>query len=348
MNETLLIRADASPQIGIGHVMRCVALAEAWQAQGGDVVFALASAPEELERRLDAEGFARRRILGRPGQPEEATETAALARSCSAGCVVLDGYHFGPGYRRAMRPTEARLLLVVDGATPEADGADFVLDQNLGAKLPEGSRGDSRTRFLLGPGYALLRREFWGWRGREHPIAPSARRLLVTLGGSDPENMTLRILRALRQLPESGELEATIVVGPANRHRVSLENELADAPASWRLLAAPEDMPGLIAWADLGVSAAGSTCWELAFMGLPFVTVVLAENQRSIAANLARAGISRDLGWHEHVSAERLTSTFHELFEDAALRMDMGRRGQETVDGFGAERVARLLSTVAA
>lgn len=348
MSETLLIRADASSQIGIGHVMRCMALAEAWQAQGGEVVFALGSAPQELEERVDAEGFARRRIIGRPGQPEEARETAALARKCSAACVVLDGYHFDTGYRRALGRTGARLLLVVDGVPPDTAGADFVLDQNLGASRPEGVREDSGTRFLLGPRYALLRREFWGWRGRKHSIAPTARRLLVTLGGSDPENMTLRILRALRTLPESGELEARIVVGPANRHRASLEKELIGAPETWQLLAAPDDMPELVAWADLGISAAGSTCWELAFMGLPFVTVVLAENQRSIAANLTRAGISRDLGWHADVSAERLTTSFHELSDQAALRMEMGRLGQETVDGFGAERVASLLSAVAA
>jgi spore coat polysaccharide biosynthesis predicted glycosyltransferase SpsG len=172
--------------------------------------------------------------------------------------------------------------------------------------------------------------------------------LLVTLGGSDPENMTLRVLSALRKLPESGELEARIVVGPANRHRASLERALVSAPETWKLLAAPDDMPELVAWADLGISAAGSTCWELAFMGLPFVTVVLAENQRSIGSNLARAGVSRDLGWHDQVSSERLMSVFRELSEEPVLRMEMGRLGQETIDGFGAERVAGLLSAVAA
>ncbi len=348
MNETLLIRADASPRIGIGHVMRCLALGEAWQAQGGKVVFAMASAPREVEERLDAEDFERRRIREAPGGLEEARETGALARSCSAGCVVLDGYDFGPGYRGALGRTGARLLLVVDRVPSDTSGADFVLDQNLGASRPAGVQENSGTRFLLGPRYALLRREFWGWRGRKHPVAPRARKLLVTLGGSDPDNMTLGILRVLRALPEATELEVRIVVGPANHHRSSLASGLVDAPENWQLMEAPRDMPELVGWADLGVSAAGSTCWELAFMGLPFVTVVLAENQRSIATHLARAGVSRDLGWHEQVSAEALTSSLRELLDDESLRMEMGRLGQETVDGFGAERVARLLSAVAA
>jgi UDP-2,4-diacetamido-2,4,6-trideoxy-beta-L-altropyranose hydrolase len=348
VSETLLIRADASPRIGIGHVMRCLALGQAWQAQGGVVVLALASAPREIEERLDAEGFARRRLAGQAGHAEDARETAALARSCSASCVVLDGYHFDGDYRRALGSLDARLLLVVDGVPADTGGADFVLDQNLGASQPGSMPEDSRTRFLFGPRYALLRREFWRWRGWKRPIAQTARRLLVTLGGSDPDNLTLRVLRALRALPESAELEVRIVAGPANRHLASLENELLGAPEAWRLLAAPTDMPELIAWADLSVSAAGSTCWELAFLGVPFVTVVLAENQRSIAANLSRAGVSLDLGWHERVSAEQLGASVQKLLGETALRMEMSRLGQETVDGFGAERVASLLTAVAA
>lgn len=348
MSETLLIRADAGPRIGIGHLMRCLALGQAWQRQGGTVVFALASAPPELEERLDAEGFARKRLTSAAGHAEDARETAALARSCSADCVVLDGYHFDADYRRALGSLDARLLLVVDGAPPDAGGADFVLDQNLGAR-PSGSMPEgSRPRFLLGPKYALLRREFWRWRGWKRPVAPAARRLLVTFGGSDPDNLTLRALRALRELPESAELEVRIVTGPSNRHRASLQNELLGAPEAWRLLAAPSDMAGLIAWADLGISAAGSTCWELAFLGVPFVTVVLAENQRSIAASLSRAGISCDLGWHEGVSAELLGASVRKLLGGKSLRMEMSRLGQETVDGFGAERVAGLVTAVAA
>jgi len=348
VNETLLIRADADPRIGIGHLMRCLALAQAWQDQGGRVVFALASAPRTLEERLDAEGFTRVRIPEPAGEPGDARETAALARSGSAAGIVLDGYHFGPGYRRALGRTDSRLLLVVDGVPADIDGADLVLDQNLGAAKPEGSRENSATRFLLGPRYALLRREFGPWRSRERVIAPSARKLLVTLGGSDPKNVTLRIVRALRSLPDSGELEARIVVGPANRHRESLEHELAGAPETWQLLAAPDAMSELMAWADLGLSAAGSTCWELAFMGLPFVTIVLADNQRSIANNLARAGVSRDLGWHQHVSEERVVTQVRELIDQPKLRTEMSRRGRETVDGFGAERVAGVLSAVTA
>jgi UDP-2,4-diacetamido-2,4,6-trideoxy-beta-L-altropyranose hydrolase len=336
--------------------MRCLALAEAWQERGGSVVFALASAPRDLEERLDAEGFARARIAGRPGDAEDARETAALARGGAADCLVLDGYHFDSAYRRALGPLDARLLAVVDGACGDAAGADYVLDQNLGASRP-GTSGEAATggsgaapdtRYLLGPRYALLRREFWRWRGRAHPIAPAVRRILVTMGGGDSANVTGRALRALRTLPEAGELEVRIVVGPSNPHRTSLEAELAGVPAAWRLLPAQRDMSELFAWADLALSAAGSTCWELAFMGLPFVTVVLAENQHRIAAALAGAGVSRDLGWHEQVSAEGVVAQCRELLDAPALRSEMSRLGQETVDGFGAERVAAVLSAVAA
>ncbi|MGA7991375.1 MAG: UDP-2,4-diacetamido-2,4,6-trideoxy-beta-L-altropyranose hydrolase [Thermoanaerobaculia bacterium] len=348
MPETLLIRADAGPEIGIGHVMRCLALAQAWQVQGGAAVFALASAPRDLGERLGAEGFAMGSIKGRAGHADDARETAALARGCSAGCVVLDGYQFDADYRRTLGRLDARLLLVVDGVGAGAAGADVVLDQNLGASQAELSGEGSRTRFLLGPRYALLRREFWRWRGWRHEIVRPAQRVLVTFGGGDFDNLALRALQALRLLPEASALEVRVVVGPANRHRASLENELLMAPAGWVLVTAPADMSALIAWADLCISAAGSTCWELAFLGSPFVTIVLAENQRAIAADLSRAGLSKNLGWHEGVSAERLSESIGELLDDVASRTEMSRLGQETVDGFGAERVASVLSRVAA
>lgn len=349
MSGTLLIRADAGSRIGVGHVMRCTALGEAWLARGGEVVFASSSVPVELFARLGAEGFATRPVGGSPGAEQDARETAALARSCSADCIVLDGYHFDSAYRRLLRPAEARVLVIVDGASGDGDGADFVLDQNLGAARPGRERQDSTaTRFLLGPRYALLRREFWRWRGRAHAIAPRARKLLVTLGGGDADNCTGRIVRALRAVPEAAELETRVVIGPANPHRAVVEAELKDAPSGWRALPPQEDMSDPFAWADLAVSAAGSTCWELAFMGVPFLTVALADNQRPIAAELARAGVSRDLGWHEQVGGQRLAESVRELLDDDAARGEMSRRGRETVDGFGAERVAAILSEVAA
>jgi RimJ/RimL family protein N-acetyltransferase len=115
---------------------------------------------------------------------------------------------------------------------------------------------------------------------------------------------------------------------------------------SVHLLTDVRDMAGLMASADLAVSAAGSTCWELAFMGVPMVVVSLAANQTPMADGLAAAGLALNLGWHEGLSIQRINDALRRLIGDAQLRREMSNRGRECVDGRGADRVTRMLRRV--
>ncbi|HTY43239.1 MAG TPA: UDP-2,4-diacetamido-2,4,6-trideoxy-beta-L-altropyranose hydrolase [Thermoanaerobaculia bacterium] len=346
VNRTILVRADAGPRIGIGHAMRCLALAQAWKELGGAVVFTFAAMPADLQERFRAEGFGLAPLGGEPGSAEDARATASLVRRHRATGLVLDGYAFDGEYLSVLDKGAARLLLIVDAPVRKTPGVDFVLDQNLGAEEGAGS-SIAVARHLSGPRYALLRREFWPWRGWKRPIEANARRVLVTLGGSDPDNVTARVVADLRAMPNSGALETRVVVGPANRNKASIARELESAPATWRILESPADMPEVIRWADLAISGGGSTCWELAFLGLPCLTVVLADNQAPIASALARAGVTRDLGRQDALFDGRLRRALGDLLEAVKLREEMSRRGQEIVDGEGAERVASLLATAA-
>jgi UDP-2,4-diacetamido-2,4,6-trideoxy-beta-L-altropyranose hydrolase len=103
-------------------------------------------------------------------------------------------------------------------------------------------------------------------------------------------------------------------------------------------------MASLMAWADIAVTGAGSTCWELACMGLPALALVIAENQRAIAEELSAAGVIFNLGSHQEVSAERIASIIDGLLYSSFRRLRMSQRGRALVDGQGAERVAAVLS----
>jgi spore coat polysaccharide biosynthesis predicted glycosyltransferase SpsG len=99
-----------------------------------------------------------------------------------------------------------------------------------------------------------------------------------------------------------------------------------------------------MAWGDVAVSGGGSTCWELAFMGLPNLALALADNQRGIADGLGRAGVAENLGWFEEVNEETIATRLEDLLKDRARRAEMGRRGRKLVDGRGPERVVDTLS----
>lgn len=334
---TLLLRADAGGRLGFGHVMRCLALGQAWQEAGGRAVFAAATLPKSLEARITAEGAVVERLPVEPGGEADARETGRLAGRLGARWVVLDGYQLGVDVQERLKGCGLRVLAVDDYGHARRYAADLVLNQNLQADAALYPHLGPSTRLLLGLPYLLLRREFWGWRGWVRPTPARARKVLVTMGGTDPDNVTLQVVRAVGRLP-AGAAEVVAVVGGGNPHGASLEEAARRTPGV-ELRADVRDMPALMAWADVAVSAAGSTSWELAFMGLPALSVVLADNQAPVAAALEHMGLAWALGEGTTLTLERISAALQELLADQPRRAEMSRRGRALVDGRGSLRV---------
>ena len=343
----LVIRADASPEIGMGHVMRCLALAQAWHDAGGVATLVSGPLPAALESRVRAEALDVVAQDAPPGSEDDAAITADVARRLDAEPVVLDGYHFGPDYQRVIVQAGHRLMAIDDNA--DADHyrfPDIVLNQNLHAREEDYHDRGADSRLLLGPSYALLRREFARWRGWQRETSSSAQRVLVTLGGSDPENMTSKVVQAL-QTESARDLEAKVAVGAANADMRWLDGIAQKTAADIRLVTEVDDMAELMAWADIAISASGSTSWELAFMGLPALLIPLAANQEPLASGMDEAGAALDLGDWRMLSPETIGRELDRLAEDEQRRRTMSERGQALVDGLGSQRVVEALSAEA-
>lgn len=338
----LLIRADGNSTIGAGHLMRCLALGQAWQEEGETPHFAVATVTPALAERLRAEGMPMTHLANLPGSAQDAAQTLALARQLNAKWVVVDGYHFDADFQWALKQAGLRLLMVDDYGHAGHYYADMVLNQNIYAQPSLYPSHEPDTRLLLGPEYALLRHEFWSWRGWRREVAPVARKVLVTLGGSDPDNVTLKVIQALQKI-EMKELEARVVVGPANPHLVALQQAVEQSPGQIQLLTEVLNMPELMAWADIAISAGGSTCWELAFMGLPNLILSLTDNQRWIAEGLNDAGNSVYLGHAADITPTMLYQAIIELAVAPERRAVSTQHGQELIDGYGASRVVRQI-----
>ncbi len=338
----IVMRADANARMGTGHLMRCLALAQAWRGAGGGVTFLTATDSSMLQDRLKAEGMAVNRLSTNPGSFNDALQTATTARQVNASWIVLDGYQFDGSYQQALNDDGLHLLFVDDYAHADHYYADLVLNQNSYAHEGLYVNRESYTRLLLGTRYALLRQEFLKWRGWNRKISAQARKILITLGGGDPENVTARVVEAVGQIKLAG-LEVIVVTGSNNPNFAALQNSIRNDTSDMRLKQNVTDMPELLAWSDLAVSAGGSTCWELAYMGLPAVVLVLAENQKDIAADLDRAGVVISLKQHTEVALEHLAGTIFRLIEDHELRQKMSRQGRELVDGQGSARVVQKL-----
>jgi UDP-2,4-diacetamido-2,4,6-trideoxy-beta-L-altropyranose hydrolase len=337
----LIIRADASANIGVGHLMRCVALAQAWKAEGRQVIFITACDSNALRQRLLDEDF-QVVIVERPyPDPGDWEQTSRVLAAYPGAWLILDGYHFDAEYQRRIKEAGHQLLVIDDMAYLDHYYADIVLNQNIHAEQLQYSC-EPYTRLLLGTKYVLLRREFLKWGGWKREIPEVARKILVTLGGSDPDNVTLKVIRALQQMEVDG-LEATVVVGASNPHYEELQSAVQDSRLPIRLGSNLTNMSDLMAWADVAVSAGGSTCWELAFMGLPAVVLELAKNQQDIAVALDKAGLAIALGCHSKVSIARIANSLSRLLKDRSLRLRMSECGRVLVDGMGPDRVIESL-----
>lgn len=340
---TLIIRADASPSMGHGHVMRCLALAQAWQDAGGEVIFVMADPPKAIVERLAKEGILAVHVNSPAGSITDVAQLLSEAQDRRSSWVVLDGYHFPVQYQRTIKDAGFKLLLVDDTGGGQYF-ADLVLNQNLHATEKLYEKRELYTRLLLGTRYAMLRREFARWREWKREIPPVARKVLVTMGGSDPENVTGRALEALLPLSMEG-VEAAVVVGGSNPHRKSLQQLAGEAGGAIRIHEDVADMAELIAWADIAVSGAGSTCWEICLLGLPALLIDLAPNQRPLGEGLQRESAAVHLDNLHGVSAEEIARKLQELAFSPEARGLMSRRAQELVDGKGAARVMSVMSS---
>lgn len=323
----LFIRADASPAIGAGHAMRCLALAQtAWNigipvqlAARVDVPWVLDKLKREKLSFLDLQG-----PVPKQEKPEELL--AQIKGVPTRDWVVLDGYHFGIDCQKAVRAAGYKLLVIDDYAHLPEYSCDILLNQNLGAEkfLYAGSIGKA----LLGPRYALLRPEFLEARKRAGPrrFPEKIRHLLLTLGGGDQSDELLTVAAVLLPFVRV-DMKIKVILGGMDKEKASAA--FTGYPCPVHLLDAVEDMPSLMRWADFAVTAGGSTCWELCCLGTPFAVHALADNQSQLSECLRGSGGAATLEALPFLLAANGSPALNRHNDVGSVR----------VDGYGAHRI---------
>jgi len=331
---TLLIRADANVSIGAGHVMRCLALAQAWQDRGGEVHWVASELPGALADRLTVEKISLTSISVRPGSPEDAAATIAESRRVGVSWVVIDGERFGSDFLGFVHVAGLVVLLIDDFADRQEFPVNLIVNPNLRVNL-EAYRARSEDGIVLaGPQYCLLRREF---RETLQRSRGGGNRVLVSLGGSDPDNLTPRIAAALAA---QGNLQLTLAVGPASP--VTDRFRQLSAP-NVRVIDDVKNMAELAAECDMAVIAAGGTLWEMLAVGCPVLSYARNTLQKNVVQLLAQDGVIIDMGETEHFDPEALALELVRLSTSDSAREKMAKVGRRLVDGTGAVRVVAAM-----
>lgn len=342
MAATIVFRADASAQLGGGHVQRCLTLAQVLRARGWHCGFAVNPGAETVVPGLrDADGmeiFALECTTG--------AEAEAMRAHWPLGVdwLVVDHYRRDIALERACRPWARRILAIDELADREHD-CNALLDQTLNRSADAyAANVPSQCRMLLGSRYALLRPQFAALREQalaHRKTEMGVRRVLIAMGATDAVNATGAIVSSLRDADM--QLELDIVLSSAAPHLAGVRANAAMMSTPARVHTDVKDMAGMMIHADLAIGAAGTTSWERCCLGLPSVLIVTADNQRRIAEALHDAGAAYVCGEWNSLDPACLTAAVRRLCADAAARSEMSVRAAQVCDGRGAERVADYL-----
>lgn len=339
----LLIRADGGPQIGTGHVMRMMALAQAYRRRGGRVAMVVGELPRVLMRRLESEKIQVYPIQNASADLADAIETCEIAAVVRPDWIVLDGYKFDDSYQAKILDSGARILVMDDFGHATHVHADWVVNQNIVGNTYQ-EKVASKPRYLSGVRYALLRNEFLATAARRIPA--TAKRILVTFGGADPDNWTIRTLQILSDM-NLRKLVVDCVVGSCYGAFAELEQLRKYANLTLRIHKNVDRMSSLMMRADLAISAAGTTCYELARCGVPTITMPIADNQIAVARTLHEHGamVCADPNFPESVDrCDSLRRWIRKLIHDSAQRRQLARVAGQLVDGRGAIRIVDQLA----
>ena len=330
-----------------GHLVRSLALAQAWESLGGRALLVARCSSGDAPASVAASGI--ELVVAPASHPDDADSdfVATLIKARGASWVSCDGYHFDARYTGRLRREGARVLVLDDVATAPLYDADAILNQNIGAqRFTYACVGPAAL--LLGPRFALLRPEFLSRAPRADSDPRGSVRVLVTMGGSDPDNQTARVLRALDEV-EAPALEVTVIVGNTNPHRQALQQQIRGLRRQdVTLIDNPPDVAAQFERAHFAISGAGSTCYELCHLGVPMILVTLAANQRGIADGLQEVDAAVHVGRADQAIDAELVAATRLLAADPARRRRMAAAGRRLVDGKGAERVARTMLEMAA
>ncbi len=343
--KTIISRVDGDHHIGTGHVMRMLALAQAWQRRGGAVVFCCVLLPHVLQQKLAATGIEVIRLEVNPGSADDAESVVRIAKDREVVAIACDNYHFTLPFQKIVSSLEAQFLVVVDYPVAEPFDCDIILNQNLGSTCGDFPAVAAASKVLIGPTFTLLRQEFVERRAdlSGKKISPNEpRKILVTFGGADPHNTTTKVIDILGRVADNEAWEVKVVVGGANLHLAEIERLVMDY-SSIELLFDVADMSDLIDWCDLAISAAGSTVWELCLFGVPMVLISIAENQNGIIQAMDAAGAAINLGVESEIESSNLERAVREIILDVERWNKMASCAESLVDGAGADRVAAAL-----
>jgi UDP-2,4-diacetamido-2,4,6-trideoxy-beta-L-altropyranose hydrolase len=342
----IVFRTDASFNIGTGHVMRCLTLADELRQKGTDINFICREEPGNMISYIKNRGY---KVHQLPGEIDIETDRRLTKEILSkyetkSDWLIIDHYDIDISYESPLRD-HVKMIMVIDDLANRKHDCDLLLDQSH-------SKYDNRYNDLvpedciqlLGPKCALLRPQFQMARVNLRKMDGGVNRILVFMGGADSNKITSKALRAIHMLDRS-EIATDVVIGNLNPYYNEIKTLTSKIPNTI-CHHNVENMTKLMSSADLCIGAGGTTTWERCCVGLPTITIVLAENQKDISESLDKEGALINLGWYQNVTENNIKEVIEGLINNPQKMASMSDKSRSLVDGEGVIRVVDTITSI--
>lgn len=337
----IYFRADSSIDIGTGHIMRCLTLADVLRKKGSKIHFICREYKGNINHIIKKRGYI---VHGLPPRIMNKTdmlltEEILKKKNRRPDWLVSDHYGIDASWETHIKGCVQRLM-VIDDFTDRRHNCDLLLNQNLYKDMEKRYKGmvPEGCRMLLGTQYTLLREQFLALRKRRKGFNKDIKRIMIFIGGTDSENVTMKALEAVKLLNRS-DTEIDVIVGATNPRGNNIKR-MCDTIPNTHYYCQIDNMEELLFKTDIAIGSGGSASWERCFVGVPSIIMNFADNQKEISENLHRKGIAVNLGWHNTLKPKDIADAVLDLIGNPIKRMRMILKGKKIVDGKGAQRVA--------
>lgn len=336
----MIIRVDANRNIGMGHLLRCLAIAESLSARGAHLRFVMSKPSGEVEDLVTARGHDLRSVHSTGDVVRDAEQVAQFARATN-NVVLVDGYTFTDRFERLLDLTGLRVAVFDDFGHGDHPDARVIINPNLHYAWADLYAGASRTELLLGPEFLPFRRELTSLRTTRSANA-QVQSVLVSFGGGDIGGSLPQTLATLRAVLPAG-VRIHVAPGLGSKPIPGESGRIESGFRGFSRIEGHENLPVIMSRVDMAISAGGMTAYELAFMGVPSILIPSTKIQAPVSRQLGRIGAAIDLGFEHPFPESQLVEAVRSLLSSSRERQSMIEKGQALFDGLGAERCAESL-----
>ncbi|MCX8130820.1 MAG: UDP-2,4-diacetamido-2,4,6-trideoxy-beta-L-altropyranose hydrolase [Clostridia bacterium] len=344
-------RADGGPQMGMGHIIRCLSLASEFRKQGFDVIF-LSKYQEGIDRiinekfeifRLEStfsaveheQGFHYGDMLS---LEKEAGEIIKCINENCIDILVVDSYNVTHEYLLLIKKF-VKILSYIDDINKFTYPVNILINGNITGEYMNYTKYYNDEIMLLGPKYNLIRNEFKNIPLRS--INRKINKIMITTGGADPYNLTCKIVEDLMEDSYFNNITFNIIVGNAFTNKEEII-KMVGRYSNLILHENVKSMAKIMLDSDIAISSGGSTLYELCACGTPTTAIILANNQEFIVKKMDEAGYVIDLGWYNEMKKDIITKKIKQLSENYSHRLELCKRAIGLIDGYGTERIVEV------